>query len=105
MQPEAFFTVIPVLITISFADTTAFLLTAVAVALHDFGDNLGEGGVQEEEGWNGDNHDDGDVLEEIAIVVLNLPSKKATISKGIVIWNEKSWFLCIVPRTRTNVTL
>lgn len=50
MQPEAFFTVVPVLITISFADTTAFLLTAVAVALHDFGDNLGEGGVQEEEG-------------------------------------------------------
>ena len=62
MQPEAFFTVIPVLITISFADTTAFLLTAVAVALHDFGDNLGEGGVQEEEGCNGDNHDDGDVF-------------------------------------------
>ena len=67
MQPEAFFTVVPVLITISFADTTAFLLTAVAVALHDFGDNLGEGGVLEE------------------IVVLNLTSKKATISKGIVI--------------------
>ena len=50
MPPKPFLAVVPVLVTITFTNATAASLTAVAVALHDFGDNLGEGGVQEEEG-------------------------------------------------------